>query len=102
MILPDTSLAQIEPHLRDELGDPATAASLARCLAEDVLSWRAPEIAPERITDGCSLGSERFAPVWLVGQLETSRNLAVLAVRDSIHWVRDGVADAGSGWICRR
>jgi hypothetical protein len=50
MVLPDTSLAQIEAHLRDELGDPATAASLARCLAEDVLSWRAPEIAPERIT----------------------------------------------------
>lgn len=49
MALPGTSVAQFEARLRDEFGDPVTAASFARYLEEDVFSWRAPEIAPERI-----------------------------------------------------
>ncbi len=36
-------------HLAAELGDPGTAEALARLLAEDALSWRAPEVAPARI-----------------------------------------------------
>lgn len=50
MVLPRTLLAQLEAHLLNELGDPATVASFARYLEKDVLSWRAPEIAPGRIT----------------------------------------------------
>jgi len=50
MVFPHALLAQLDAHLREELGDPATVAALIRHFAEDVLSWRAPEIAPERIT----------------------------------------------------
>ena len=50
MVLPRALLAQLEVHLLDELGESATVTSFARYLDEDVLSWRPPEIAPERIT----------------------------------------------------
>ena len=50
MVLPRGLLAQLDTLLREELGDPATVAALVRNLGEDVLSWRAPEIAPERTT----------------------------------------------------
>ena len=42
-------IEQVAAHLTGELGDAATAAALARSLAQDALSWRAPEVAPERI-----------------------------------------------------
>jgi hypothetical protein len=42
-------IEQVAAHLTGELGDAATAAALARSLARDALSWRAPEVAPERI-----------------------------------------------------
>lgn len=41
---------QLETHLRHELRDAATATSLAAILLEETLSWRAPAIAPHRIT----------------------------------------------------
>jgi hypothetical protein len=40
----------LEAHLQRELGDAATAQSLAAILHEETLSWRAPSIAPDRIT----------------------------------------------------
>ena len=42
--------ADLETHLLRELGDAATARELAAILWEEALSWRAPVIAPERIT----------------------------------------------------
>jgi hypothetical protein len=45
------SLAEeLETHLLRELGDAATARDLAAIVLEETLSWRAPVIAPERIT----------------------------------------------------
>lgn len=41
---------ELEAHLQRELGDAATAQSLAAILYEETLSWRAPSIAPDRIT----------------------------------------------------
>ena len=45
-----TLAAELETHLRRELGDAATARALAAILLEETLSWRAPVIAPERMT----------------------------------------------------
>lgn len=50
MVFSPTLSVQLEAHLLDELGEPATAASLARYFEEDILAWRAPEVAPEEIT----------------------------------------------------
>ena len=44
-----TLTAELETHLLRELGDAATARDLAAIVLE-TLSWRAPVIAPERIT----------------------------------------------------
>ena len=44
-----TLQAELETHLQRELGDAATAQTLAAILLEETLSWRAPAIAPERI-----------------------------------------------------
>jgi hypothetical protein len=41
---------ELETHLLRELGDAATARDLAAIVLEETLSWRAPVIAPERIT----------------------------------------------------
>ncbi len=41
---------ELETHLQRELGDQAAAQELAAILLEETLSWRAPAIAPERIT----------------------------------------------------
>jgi hypothetical protein len=41
--------AELEAHLRRELGDAATAAALVAILLEETLSWRAPVTAPERM-----------------------------------------------------
>lgn len=49
MAVSEDLLGQIAVHLADELADQATAEELARLLGEDVLSWRAPEIAPQQI-----------------------------------------------------
>ncbi|HEY3848396.1 MAG TPA: hypothetical protein VGL95_14915 [Acetobacteraceae bacterium] len=40
----------LEAHLQRELGEAATAQSLAAILCEETLSWRAPLIAPEQTT----------------------------------------------------
>ena len=45
-----TLTAELETHLLRELGDAATAQDLAAIVVEEALSWRAPAIAPERIT----------------------------------------------------
>jgi hypothetical protein len=41
---------ELETHLRHELGDAATARDLAAIVLEEALSWRAPVVAPERIS----------------------------------------------------
>ena len=41
---------ELETHLLHELGDAATARDLAAIVLEETLSWRAPVIAPERIS----------------------------------------------------
>jgi hypothetical protein len=43
-------VVELETRLRRELGDAATAQDLATIVLEETLSWRAPVIAPERIT----------------------------------------------------
>ena len=45
-----TLRAELETHLQRELGDAAMAQTLGAILLEETLSWRAPVIAPERIT----------------------------------------------------
>lgn len=40
----------LEAHLREELGDAATAQALAGVVWQETLSWRAPVIALDRIT----------------------------------------------------
>ena len=42
--------AELEAHLQRELGDPAAAGTLTALLLEETLSWRAPVIAPDRVT----------------------------------------------------
>ncbi len=44
-----TLSAELETHLRHELGDAATARTLAAALLEETLAWRAPVVAPERV-----------------------------------------------------
>ncbi len=45
-----TTTAELQTHLQRELGDAASAQALATILREETLSWRAPVIAPERMT----------------------------------------------------
>ncbi len=45
-----TLQADLETQLQRELGDTATAHALAAILREETLSWRAPAVAPDRIT----------------------------------------------------
>lgn len=45
-----TLRAALEAHLREELGDTTTAQALADIVWQETLSWRAPVIAPDRIT----------------------------------------------------
>ena len=49
MTTPDTLGDRMAAHLAGELGDRPAAEALARLLADDALSWRAPEIAPQQI-----------------------------------------------------
>jgi hypothetical protein len=49
IVADDDLMARLATHLTGQLGDAAAAIALARCLAEDALSWRAPEVAAERI-----------------------------------------------------
>ncbi|HVC62963.1 MAG TPA: hypothetical protein VND19_21695 [Acetobacteraceae bacterium] len=44
-----TLRAELETHLQHQLGDAGTARALAAILLEETLSWRPPEIAPDRI-----------------------------------------------------
>src|SRR5579863_9122477 len=44
-----TLRTELAAHLQQELGDAATAHSLAEVLWQETLSWRAPEIATERV-----------------------------------------------------
>lgn len=47
---PEKLLDEIARHLAHELGDLPTAEAMARLLAEETLSWRAPELATSQIT----------------------------------------------------
>jgi hypothetical protein len=40
---------RLAAHLAGELGEARVASALARALREDALSWRAPEVTPDRI-----------------------------------------------------
>jgi hypothetical protein len=55
--------AALETQLQRELGDAGTAQALAAILREETLSWRAPAIAPERITTllGFTFGNRMLA-----------------------------------------
>jgi hypothetical protein len=45
-----TLRSEVEAHLQRELGDAATAQTLAAIVLEETLFWRAPSIAPAKIT----------------------------------------------------
>jgi hypothetical protein len=45
-----TLRTELEAHLQRELGDTAVAGKFTALLLEETLSWRAPPVAPERVT----------------------------------------------------
>jgi hypothetical protein len=79
-----TLTAELETHLLHELGDAATARDLAAIVLEETLSWRAPVIAPERITTvlAFTFGNRMLAN----GNREPGPvNLAIADVVSSLH-----------------
>jgi hypothetical protein len=74
--------AELEAHLRRELGDAATGRALAAILLEETLSWHMEVIAPRRITTVLAFGNRML----LNGNREPGPvNLALADVVTTLH-----------------